>query len=144
MGFLEAYKAYWRNYVNFSGRSKRSEYWYTFLWNAIIMTIFWIIMLIIGLSSASVATGTAYPGEVFGAMYAGPALFILVIMWLFGIANIIPAISLMVRRFHDIGKSGWFVLLGLIPFVGSIIIIVFMCLPSVENVDGAKNDEYGF
>ncbi|WP_088810466.1 MULTISPECIES: DUF805 domain-containing protein [Listeria] len=144
MGFLEAYKAYWKNYVNFSGRSTRSEYWYTILWNAIIMAIFWILMLIVGLSSATAAAGTAYPGEVFGAMYAGPMLFVVVLVWLFGIANIIPGISLMIRRFHDIGKSGWFVLLGLIPFVGSIIILVFMCLPSVEGASNTKNDEYGF
>ncbi|EMG27322.1 hypothetical protein X560_2532 [Listeria fleischmannii 1991] len=143
MGFLEAYKSFWRNYVNFSGRSSRSEYWYVFLWNIIIVAVFYILMLIVGLSSVTAAMSTSSPEEVFAAMFAGPMLFIMLLFWLYGLANIIPALSLSIRRLHDSGKSGWFILLGLIPFVGSIIVIVFMCLPSVED-GGKKGDEYGF
>ena len=44
-----------------------------------------------------------------------------------------PAIAVQVRRFHDQDKSGWFVLLGLIPYVGGLIVLVFMCLPGTPG-----------
>lgn len=45
MGFLEAYKSFWRNYVNFSGRAPRSAYWYVVLWNVIIFVILYALAL---------------------------------------------------------------------------------------------------
>ncbi len=58
------------------------------------------------------------------------ALFFLalVVLALVGLAAIIPCLAVQVRRFHDQDKSGWFVLLGFIPYVGSLIVLVFMCL----------------
>jgi len=58
--------------------------------------------------------------------------------YLLAIPIIIPSIAVQVRRFHDLGKSGWFILLGLIPFVGGLIIIYFMVQPSM-----AGQNEYG-
>ncbi len=51
MGFLEAYKSFWRNYVNFSGRAPRSAYWYVVLWNMIIFVILYALAFIFGISA---------------------------------------------------------------------------------------------
>ena len=61
-----------------------------------------------------------------GGVY-GPLTTILLL------AVIIPGIAVQVRRFHDQDKSGWFVLLALIPFVGSIAVLVFMCLEGTKG-----------
>ncbi|MBC2164197.1 DUF805 domain-containing protein [Listeria booriae] len=130
MGFSEAYKSFWRNYVNFEDRAPRSAYWYVVLWNAIIVALFHIFILIL------VFTTEPFTGkdlELFFYFTAGPMLFVLLLMWLYGLACFIPMLSLMVRRLRDSNKSPWFILLGLIPFVGSIIMLVFMCLPSEDS-----------
>jgi uncharacterized membrane protein YhaH (DUF805 family) len=49
------------------------------------------------------------------------------------VAIIIPSLAVQVRRFHDQDKSGWFVLIGFIPFVGSLIVFVFMCLAGTDG-----------
>ncbi|MBC1499225.1 DUF805 domain-containing protein [Listeria weihenstephanensis] len=135
MRFLEAYKSYWKNYVNFSDSASRTEYWYVVLWNAIIISIFYVLFLIF--TVITVATTTAgSTGDAAFVLMAGPMLFITIVAILYAIATFIPTLSLMVRRLHDTNRSGWFLLLGLIPFVGEIIIIVLMCLPgelSLEN-----------
>jgi len=59
---------------------------------------------------------------------------------LYGLAVMVPSLAVSVRRLHDIGKSGWTILLGLIPFVGGIILLVFCCQDSQpgENKWGAS------
>lgn len=132
LGFLEAYKSFWRNYVNFTDRAPRSAYWYVVLWNAIIIALFYIVVLVLAVTTVTTASFTN--GEDLSVLFtAGPMLFVLLLMWLYGLACFIPTLSLMVRRLRDSTKSPWFILLGLIPFVGSIIILVFMCLPSEDS-----------
>lgn len=125
MGFLEAYKSFWRNYVNFSGRASRSAYWYVVLWNVIIFVILYALAFIFGISAIMEAAmgGTGMAG-------GGGAIVLVIILWLYLLAALLPTISLMVRRLHDSGKSGFFVLLSLIPFAGGIIMLIFMCLES--------------
>ncbi|EUJ22830.1 hypothetical protein PGRAN_11491 [Listeria grandensis FSL F6-0971] len=101
MGFSEAFKAFWGNYVNFSGRASRSEYWFAQL-------ALWIIFFVFGIFS--------YASE-----------FIYYVDGLLGLIVIIPMLSLAIRRLHDTNKRGWFILLGLIPLVGWIIMLVFYC-----------------
>jgi uncharacterized membrane protein YhaH (DUF805 family) len=57
---------------------------------------------------------------------------------LFVLATVIPAIAVQVRRFHDQDKSGWFILLGLVPYAGGLIVFIFMLL---EGTRGAN--QYG-
>lgn len=123
MGFLEAYKSFWRNYVNFSGRAPRSAYWYVVLWNVIIFVILYALAFIFGISAIMEAA-------MGGTGMAGGAIVLVIILWLYLLAALLPTISLMVRRLHDSGKSGFFVLLSLIPFAGGIIMLIFMCLES--------------
>lgn len=98
-----------QRYADFSGRSRRMEYWMFTLGIVIVAVVLGIVEGILGLS------GMVGP--------YGP------ITILFLLAIFIPALAVQVRRFHDQDKSGWFVLLGLIPFIGGIIVLVFMCLP---------------
>mgnify|MGYP003297531573 CR=1 FL=1 len=97
MGFSQAVKSVFSNYANFSGRARRSEYWYFVLFSLIISLIP-IVNLIVGLIS------------------------------------IIPGIAVCVRRLHDIGKSGWWFLLGFIP-IGPIVLFAWFCKDSQPGVN---------
>ena len=88
-----------KNYVNFSGRASRAEFWWFFLANFIISFI---------LSFIDNAIGT---GRMISSLYS--------------LAVLLPSLGLEVRRLHDIGKSGWNLLWGLIPFVGVILLIIW-------------------
>lgn len=105
-----------KRYTDFSGRSRRKEYWMFVLGVFIVAVVLGIIEGILGLS-----------GMVAGAYGPLTAIFLLGI--------IVPSIAVQVRRFHDQDKSGWFVLLALIPFLGGLIVLVFMCL---EGTKGAN------
>jgi uncharacterized membrane protein YhaH (DUF805 family) len=102
-----------RRYADFSGRSRRKEYW--------MFTLFVLLVEIVlygWIAAAAVASG----GQM-SAMVMVP--FVLVL--LFGLAMLIPSLAVTIRRLHDLDKSGWTILLGLIPIVGPIVILVFMC-----------------
>ena len=103
-----------KRYADFSGRSRRKEYWMFVLGVFISAIILSIIEGVLGLSG------------MVGGVY-GPLTTI------FFLAIIIPSIAVQVRRFHDQDKSGWFVLLALIPFLGGLIVLVFMCLEGTKG-----------
>ena len=108
-----------KRYAEFTGRSRRKEYWMFFLFLIAVSVGIGIVEVILGLDST---IGDAY----------GP----LSLLFMLGI--LIPSLAVQVRRFHDQGKSGWFVLLNFIPLLGSLIVLVFMCL---DGTDGPN--EYG-
>lgn len=93
-----------RNYLTFSGRARRKEYWMFTLFG----TIFGIVFAIID-----------------GVLDSYP-LF----SFFFGLAILLPSIAVAVRRLHDTGKSGAWYLISLIPFVGGIVLLVFTCMDS--------------
>lgn len=103
-----------KRYTDFSGRSRRKEYWMFVLGIIIVAILLGIVEGIVGLS-----------GMVAGVYGPLTTIFLLAI--------IIPSIAVQVRRFHDQDKSGWFVLLSLIPFVGGLIVLVFMCLEGTKG-----------
>jgi uncharacterized membrane protein YhaH (DUF805 family) len=110
-----------KSYAIFSGRARRSEYWYFVLFN--IIFAFVAIMLDKALGTSFTIQTAAVPINLFyGYVYIIYNLFIL-----------LPAIAVLVRRLHDVGKSGWFVLITLIPIVGSIWILVLLCTDSVPG-----------
>ena len=113
---LKAYKSYWINYCNFKGRSKRSEYWWVVLMNFIISSIIVLINYSLG--------GTDLEPNKFAAF----------LMIFYTVLIILPSISLVVRRLHDTNRSGWNYLLSLIPFFGTVLLLIFICSPSV-NID---------
>lgn len=118
MGFMEAVKAVLTNYAGFSGRARRSEYWYFVLFQIMLSVIF----------------------SVLGAMIEFPMLPNIV-----SLALLIPGLAVSVRRMHDIGKSGWVLLLALIPLVGAIILIVWSAKDSQPgaNAYGPNPKESG-
>jgi uncharacterized membrane protein YhaH (DUF805 family) len=103
-----------KRYADFSGRSRRKEYWMFVLGIFLAAIVLSIIEGILGLSG------------MVGGVY-GPLTTIL----LLGV--LIPSIAVQVRRFHDQDKSGWFLLLAFIPFIGGIIVLVFMCLEGTKG-----------
>jgi uncharacterized membrane protein YhaH (DUF805 family) len=103
-----------KRYADFSGRSRRKEYW---------MFVLGIFIAAILLSIIESAMGMA--GMIGGAYGPLTAIFFLAIL--------VPSIAVQVRRFHDQDKSGWFVLLALIPLLGSIAVFIFMCLDGTRG-----------
>jgi len=95
------YLAVLKNYVGFTGRARRQEYWMFTLVNVIIYAVLYILFV----STSS---------QIFFILYS-----------LYGLAVLLPSLAVFARRMHDIGRSGWWILLGLIPLVGAIILIVF-------------------
>ena len=93
-----------KKYAVFSGRARRKEYWMFFLFNLIIL---FVIGLVEGFAGS--------PGIV-GMLYS--------------LGVLIPGIAVSVRRLHDTDRSGWWILIGLVPLIGAIVLLVFMVLDS--------------
>jgi uncharacterized membrane protein YhaH (DUF805 family) len=98
MNFSQAVSNCLRKYADFSGRAVRSEFWWFFLFQIVVMVV-------TGMMS-DILNGIA------------------------GLALLLPALAVGARRLHDIGKSGWFLLLGLIPIVGFLILLYWCVQPS--------------
>ena len=98
MSFIDAVRAALSKYATFSGRSRRSEYWWFALFNALVS--------IVG-AGVDAALGRN------------------LIQFVVALALLLPNIAVLVRRLHDTGRSAWWLLIGLIPLVGSIVLIVF-------------------
>lgn len=91
----------WKKYVTFSGRAQRAEYWTFALVNALIY------FLLLGLSASTDNTG------------------LMTLAGLFNLIILLPTLAVAARRLHDTGHKGWWILIGLIPLVGFIILLVF-------------------
>ena len=119
---ISAYKSMFKKYAQFSGRSRRSEYWYATLANFLIGFIAEIIFMIPAISAL------LSDGPSGGTLVGMGVLYVLILIY--SLAVFVPLLALQIRRLHDIGKSGWYLLLALIPWVGSIILLVFACMDS--------------
>lgn len=104
-----------KKYAKFEGRANRPQYWYFVLTQFLAFFILELLCVI-----------------PFVNIIAFLALLVL------GLGLIVPGIAVSVRRLHDTNRSGWWLLLCFVPFVGSIVILVFMCL---EGTKGAN--KYG-
>lgn len=117
-----------RLYVDGNGRARRSEYWW--------FTLFYWVFLLIPLVPAIVLLGIS-ENTYDDTLVAFGGLFIIVagIVWL---ALFLPNVCVMIRRFHDVGLTGWLVLLGVIPYIGGLITFIITLLPSqnYRNVHG--------
>lgn len=130
MGFFEAVKSVFKNYANFKGRASRSEYWYFYLFNILVM-FFAYGLLIGGTYNAKLIGGDSAAGSAFMVVYVFIAIYYLAVF--------IPNMSVLVRRLHDTNRSGWNWLWCLLPIVGIIVLLVFLVSDSypVENKYGA-------
>lgn len=116
----------YKRYVDFSGRSRRKEYWMFALFFAIVYAICFALMFSGGFGGIDPVTGE--PTGFGGLAMVGVGLLVI-----FVLGSFLPALAVQVRRFHDQDKSGWFVLLNFIPYVGGIVVLVFMCLEGTKG-----------
>ncbi len=98
MGFAEAVRTCLNKYVDFNGRARRSEYWWWVLFTVLVSLVAGIVDL---------ALGTR------------------LVQYVASLALFLPGLAVAIRRLHDTDRSGWFVLLALLPIIGGIILIVF-------------------
>jgi uncharacterized membrane protein YhaH (DUF805 family) len=109
VSFGEAPQLFLKNYAKFTGRSSRGAFWWWILINLIVVVV---------LNFVDGALGTQ-PGQV--GLLGG----------LWALATLVPGIALGMRRMHDIDKSGWWLLLGIVPLVG-LVLIWFAAQPGVR------------
>ncbi|MGO9699022.1 MAG: DUF805 domain-containing protein [Xanthobacteraceae bacterium] len=100
MNFVQAISSGFSNYVKFSGRAIRSEYW------------FWVLFYCLGIFVAGIIDSV---------------LGIYVISGLFWLATVLPTLAVTIRRLHDLDRTGWWIFIGLIPLIGWIILIIWYC-----------------
>ena len=100
----------WKQYADFSGRARRKEYWIFSLKNYIIIFFLYILQIVM-------IESTLW-------------LIFPIIFFLYAVAVFLPGLAVNIRRLHDIGKSGWWYLIYLIPIIGAIWLTVLMCLDS--------------
>ena len=105
-----------KKYSVFEGRAQRKEYWF--------FVLFYMIFGFV-LTFVDSFLGTAYyvDGNAVVGLLSTP----------YGLAMLVPAIAVTARRLHDIGRSGWWILFGLIPLIGTIVLLVFMVLDSQDG-----------
>ena len=115
-----------KQYADFRGRARRKEFWMFNLFNAIV--IFALMLAIISKEMA----GSNILSVIGMVLFGGYAL-----------AVFLPSLAVYVRRLHDVGKSGWWLFIGIIPIVGGIILLVWYCQRSqaCENEYGANPKE---
>lgn len=106
---MQWYLGVWKKYADFSGRARRTEYWMFVLFNILAYVILYILSFILP--------------------------FLIFLPFLYGLAVIVPTLAVIVRRLHDSGRSGGWFFITFVPFVGSIILLVFMCLDSEPQVN---------
>lgn len=116
-------KVVFENYANFNGRARRSEYWFFTLVQSLILITFVILGAVIG----------AIIDNILGGLLVAYFAFVI-----YSLATLLPTLGVVVRRLHDVGKSGWFYFIALIPFIGGIWLLVLMC----TDGDYGSND-YG-
>jgi uncharacterized membrane protein YhaH (DUF805 family) len=123
MSFIESVRTCLRKYGVFSGRARPAEYWFWYLAVTAVYTVIFAALIVPALITMDPVTQE--PG-VLGTI--GMSLWAVVALGTF-----VPLISAAIRRLHDTGRSGWFYLLNLVPFVGGIIVIVLLALPGEQG-----------
>ncbi|MEZ5064070.1 MAG: DUF805 domain-containing protein [bacterium] len=104
-----------RSFTNYAGRSRRREFWFFQLFNFLFLAV---------LFAADVFVGT-YDAESDFALFSG----------LYSVVSFLPGLAVSVRRLHDTNRRGWWVLLGLIPFLGPLVLLVFYADDSDEGMN---------
>ncbi len=107
-----------KKYAVFSGRARRKEYWFFVLFNLIISLV---------LTFIDSAFGTLNEETGYGLLSG-----------VYSLAVLIPSLAVAVRRLHDTGRTGWWLLIGLIPLIGLIVLLIFFVQDSKPG-----DNEYG-
>lgn len=126
-----------RRYADFQGRSRRLEYWMFVLFTTILYVAFFAVAAMLG-AFGDMAGVTGADPTVSTSFVLAMGLSLLLIAVL-----LIPSLAVIVRRFHDQNLTGWFALLSLIPYLGGLIIFVFMLLPGTRGPNKFGPDPKG-
>jgi len=117
--FVGAYK----KYADFTGRARRKEYWMFYLFYVLAFIALTIVDAVLGMYNADAGIG----------LLGG----------LFALASFVPSIAIAARRLHDTNRSGWWQLILLIPFIGPIVLLVFLVLRGDIGDNRFGNDPIG-
>lgn len=120
MSLMDAVKSVYSNYANFGGRARRSEYWYFYLFCILVNIGLEVLLLVVGGGGTSGSTNIL-------------ALIVNLIGGLWGLATIVPQLAVGVRRLHDTGRSGWWLLLWFALIIGWIILLIWLCQRSSDG-----------
>jgi uncharacterized membrane protein YhaH (DUF805 family) len=120
---MEWYLRVWQRYAEFSGRSRRMEYWMFSLIHFVILLVLCAGIAGFGLAKQPMVGATL-------SLIAGA----------YGLAALVPSLALCVRRLHDIDKSGWWILIGLVPAVGGIVLLVMAALAGTPGANQFGSD----
>jgi uncharacterized membrane protein YhaH (DUF805 family) len=123
-----------KRYAEFDGRSQRQEYWMFVLFEVLLFLFGLTIMFAVAVAETSGPKTDQFPAA---------TVIIVLVLFLIYLALFIPMLAVRVRRFHDQDLSGWFVLLGFIPYVGWLIILVFMCIDGTPGPNRFGPDPKG-
>jgi uncharacterized membrane protein YhaH (DUF805 family) len=112
MDFMTAVKTCFAKYATFAGRAPRSEFWY------------FILFMVLGSLVFGLLDKALFPAMEWSPLGA-----------IFSLVTLLPSLAVTARRLHDIDKSGWWQLIVSIPFVGIIILIIWMCKPGTPGTN---------
>lgn len=137
---IDAYKKYWKQYSDFSGRSTRSDFWWAFLCNTLISLPFVLIFYVAGILTLFRILGdAAYYGndyeptaeQIFSLLAPGFTVmgFVYLFLIVFFLATLVPNLAIAIRRLRDAGFHWGFIFLNFVPF-GAIALLVMYCLPT--------------
>ena len=112
---MDYYLKVLKNYAVFDGRARRKEYWLFVLFNVLVVIVLSIVDHLLGTYDKETEAG------LIGSIYS--------------LAVIIPSIAVSIRRLHDTDKSGWWLLLHLIPLFGSLVLLIFFILDSQKETN---------
>ena len=124
----------YRRYFDFLGRSRRREYWMFFLFTVLVQAV---LEAVFGTRTGGVGpTSANFAVSIQGGVGG-------VISGLFSLATLIPSLAVSIRRLHDQDRSGWLLLLVLIPFLGWFALLVLMCLEGTRGPNRFGSDPKG-
>jgi len=116
MSFTAAIRSVLTQYIGFTGRARRSEYWW------------WVLFTVLVGFAAAILDGVL--GTTLGDNSATGVIGVIV-----NLALLLPTLAVAVRRLHDTDRSGWWLLIGLVPIVGAIVLLVFFVLDSTPGTN---------
>ena len=121
---IEAYKKFWKGYVDFTGRSTPSDYWFAYSAHVLIFFTWYLLLAVFERMAAETGSSDLFT--------IGVILFL--IIFVFCIAAVLPGIAITVRRLRDAGYNWPYIFIPLIPFVGIFIFIFLLCQPTKVEV----------
>ena len=127
---IEAYKKFWKGYVDFTGRSTPSDYWFAYSAHLLIFFTWYLLLAVFERMVAETGSSDLFTIGV----------ILLLIFFAYGVAAVLPGIALTVRRLRDAGYNWPYIFIPLIPFVGIFIFIFLLCQPTKVEVPSNNVD----